>query len=211
MKIIPAILTTNPTEAKELVYKAQDVGEFERVQIDIVDGVFAANKTVEPSVFEELDTTLKLDFQLMVKEPINWVEKCIRAQADRIIGHVEMMGSQSDFVAKVGGFGMTVGLGLDIDTPVDILEETILPDLDVILVMSVPAGKGGQTFDLSVWEKIEKLTKVRSEKNLKFAICVDGGVTSELVSDMEKAEVDEVAVGRRLFEGDIQENLERFK
>ena len=108
MQIIPSILSNNPNEARELVTRCQDAG-VDRVEIDIIDGVYAANKTIDPIVFENIETAVMLDFQLMTKEPIAWVERCVRAGAERIIGHIEMMSNQREFVEKVAGFGLKVG------------------------------------------------------------------------------------------------------
>jgi pentose-5-phosphate-3-epimerase len=97
--IIPSILTNNPGQAKELLLRCG--GVVDRVSIDIIDGFFAKNKTVDPIIFSDLEMELSLDFQLMVKEPVNWIEKCVRGGADRIIGHIEKMASQTEFVEKV--------------------------------------------------------------------------------------------------------------
>ena len=89
MKIVPSILTADPKEALEMLERVE--GAADRVSIDIIDGIFANNKTVDPQLFENVETNLMIDYQLMVKDPVNWVERCVRGQADRIIGHVEMM------------------------------------------------------------------------------------------------------------------------
>ena len=78
LEIIPSILTNNPEEAKELIARCE--GVVERVSIDIIDGKFAENKTIDPSIFIDVDTDLKIDYQLMVNEPVNWVERCVRGQ-----------------------------------------------------------------------------------------------------------------------------------
>src|SRR5436190_2447702 len=97
--VIPAILTNNVNEAIEKIGKCEDVCP--RAQIDIIDGVFADNKTIDPSALSEVETFVGLDFHLMVKEPVNWVEKAANVGADRIIGQIEMMTSQNEFIEKV--------------------------------------------------------------------------------------------------------------
>lgn len=208
VKIIPAILTSSIDELKELLGRCE--GVVDRVQIDIIDGVFANNKTIDPVVFENIDTDLKLDFHLMVKEPKSWVEKCVRASADRIIGQIEMMSNQEEFVGKVQEVGAEVGLAIDLQTSVDSLDKTILNNLDAVLVMSVDAGFGGQEFDEAALEKIRLLDEVRSRDATPFNIIDDGGITLETVDDAKRAGVDEVAVGKRLFDGDLKENIEKF-
>jgi len=82
IQIIPSLLTDSPSELRKLV--TQSEGEVNRVHVDILDGVYAENKTVDPSAMQNIETKLLVDFHLMVDEPVNWVEKCLRAGADRI-------------------------------------------------------------------------------------------------------------------------------
>lgn len=209
IKIIPSILTNDPAELRELLSRCE--GMVERVSIDIIDGKFAGNKTLDPTALSGIDTILKLDFQLMVIEPVNWVEKCASVGADRIIGHIERMSSQTEFVGKVQEVGAQVGLGLDLATPIDKLDPLILTNLDVVLLMSVPAGFGGQEFRPEVIDKIEKLVKIRSRDATPYKIHDDGGITFDRIDDVRLAGVDEVSIGRRLFKGDLALNLKRFQ
>ncbi len=190
--------------------KRIEEAKVERAQIDIIDGVFAKNKTIDPSTLENLDLDLNLDFHLMVKEPINWVERCVRGGADRIIGQIEMMTDQTGFVGKVQEVGKYVGLAIDLKTPVTSIDETIINNLDAVLVMSVAAGFGWQEFDLSALLKINELDKIRERDKTPFRIIDDGGVTMEWIDEVHRAGVDEVVIGKRLFEGDLKTNIEKF-
>ncbi len=207
MIIIPSILTNDKDELSLLLSKAEDV--VERVQIDVVDHKFADNLTVDPEILKTIKTNLDLDFHLMVKNPIEWVDHCIQGGEHRIIGQIELMENQKAFVEKVIT-DSKVGLAIDLPTPIERLDQDVLSNVNVILLMSVKAGWGGQEFDLEVFSKIEKLDRLRKELKLRFRICVDGGVTKKLVEDMEKAGVDEVAIGRRILEGDLEANLKMF-
>lgn len=209
VEIIPSILTNDSRELAELIARAE--GMVERVHIDIIDSKFANNKTIDPSALVEIDTNLKLDYHLMVKEPINWVERCARAFADRIISQIEFMESQADYVEKVKEVGVKVGLGVDLDTPVSKLDPVILNNLDVVLVMSVKAGFGGQEFDKRAIDKIKKLDEIRAKDKTHFRICDDGGITFEFIDDVHYTGADEVSIGRRLFKGDMAKNLERYQ
>lgn len=209
IKIIPSILTNNIWELEQLLKQAE--GVVEKVSIDIVDGQYANNKTIDPSTLNEVETDLKFDYQLMTKEPINWVEKCVRGQADRIIGHIEMMDSQVEFVEKVQEVGKKVGLGLDIETPVEEIEQSILTDLDVVLVMSVPSGFGGQKFDKRALDKIKKLAEVRATDDTPYVIHGDGGITLEYIDGVARAGADEVSIGKRIFKGDLTTSIERYQ
>src|SRR3989304_9291215 len=159
VEIIPSILTADPTEARQLLLKVE--GLFQRVQIDIVDGQFAPERSIDPSAREGVETSAKLDFHLMTKEPTDWVERVLRAGADRVIGQIEVMSSQIDFVGKVSEVGVSVGLAIDLETAVERLDEAIVGNLDVVLIMSVKAGAGGQEFDPRALAKIKKLDALR--------------------------------------------------
>lgn len=208
LKIIPSILTDSTTELNDILAVAE--GVVDRVQIDIVDGVFASNKTIEPIALESIDTDLNLDFHLMVKEPTAWLEQCVRSGADRVIGQIEMMKSQTDFVGKATELGLSIGLAIDLDTPVEKIDNSIINNLDVILVMSVKAGRGGQEFDPKSLDKIKELNKIRSKDSSPFKICDDGGVSLEWIDDEARLGVDEVVVGRRLFDGDLGVNIKKY-
>lgn len=200
-------MSTSQIEAIGLIQKAE--GVVKRVQIDIVDGVYAENKTILPDNLRNLETSLFLDFHLMVKEPINWVESCFRSGADRIIGQIEMMQDQIAFMSKVQGLGCKAGLGIDIETGIEQIDPTILTDLDVVLLMNYPAGFGGQRFDEKVLGKIKNLVKEKSKDVTPFKICSDGGITTENVTKLK--EVDEVAIGRKIFEGDMEKNIKKLE
>lgn len=208
VQIIPSILTASPQEVKSMIEKAEEVCE--RVQIDIIDGVFSENKTIDPSALSGVETGLLLDFHLMTKEPVDWVERALHAGADRIIGQIEMMTDQEEFVGKVSEGGASVGLAIDIDTPVSQIDKEILTSLDVVLVMSVKAGAGGQKFDDRVMEKIIALSEIKQKDTTPFRICVDGGVGEENIPKIVAAGADEAAIGRRLFEGNLDENIKKL-
>ena len=208
IKIFPSILTSDPDELKELISQVEGIVDF--VSIDIIDGKFADNKTVDPQALVDFDTNLKFDFQLMVNEPINWVEKCAAAGAERIVGHIEQMSDQVEFVGKVQEVGASIGLGLDLDTPVSKLDSTILTNLDTILVMSVPAGFGGQKFDKKALKKVRELSKIRTKDDTPYKIHVDGGVSFDNISEIVKAGADEVSVGRGLFKGNVKDNIDKL-
>lgn len=215
VEVIPAILTDNVTDLEarlKLIDEAADFGaNVHRVQIDVVDGDFAEDRTVDPALLANLETNLSLDFHLMVKEPVNWIEKCANAGADRIIGQIEMMNSQIEFAGRVQETGLYVGLAVDLETPILKLDPVILTNVDVILLMAVKAGRGGQKFDRRVLDKIKELDEIRVRDKTPFKICVDGGETEEVIDDTHFAGADEVVIGKRLFNGILGENIERMQ
>lgn len=210
LEIIPAILTNDPKELEEKIRQVEEL--VNRVQIDIVDGVFADNKTISLEAVANIDTNLLLDIQLMTKEPVDWVERAVHAMADRVVGHIEMMSDQMAFVAKVQETGEKAGLAIDLPTPVSALDPAILNNLDVVLVMSVKAGFGKQDFQESALEKVTKLLSYRANNNCKYRICVDGGINEENIAKVQQAGADEVVIGHSLFaSGDVAQRVEELK
>lgn len=216
IEIVPSILTNSPEEFRKMIEKLKDVilpygMPLKKVQIDINDGQFLGNKTVEPVVMEGVETDLEIDFHLMTKEPIDWVEKCVRGGADRIIGQIEHMSDPIAFLGKVQEAGAKVGLALDIETEIERLDETVLTSLDVILLMCYPAGVGGQKFDERVLDKVKILHEIRMREARLFSICVDGGITIDNIKSVKLAGANEVAIGgKRVFAGDIEVNIENY-
>ncbi len=209
VEIIPAVLTDSPAEAAALIQRCN--GVVRRVQIDVIDGVFADNRTIDPAALQELDVSLAYDFHLMVKEPVNWVEKCAAASAERIIGQIEMMTSQEEFVAKVQAKNLRVGLAVDLDTEINRIEKDLLNIIDVILIMSVKAGRGGQKFEKKSISKIKELNDIRIAQKSAFRICVDGGETEDVIDDSYLVGADEIVIGRRLFNGDLAANIRKMQ
>ena len=216
MKINPAILTADVKEALSMIGQVEEALDshirkhVDHVQVDIIDGIFVGNTTIIPEALADLDTSLQIDFQLMVREPIDWVERCVNPATDRVIGHIEQMSDQVGFVKKVQGLGYKVGLALDIKTPVYMIDPVILTNLDMVLVMSVPAGFGGKSFDKRAINKIKQLDKTRERDDTPYVICDDGGITFEFVDDLKHTGVDEVAIGRRIYKGNLKQNIEKF-
>lgn len=209
MEIIPSILTNSPEEGRALLNLCE--GVVSRAHIDIIDSEFAQNKTITPDTFEGELYTTKLDFHLMVNEPIKWITRSARANADRIIAQIELMDDQVTFCKEVLDRNILAGLAIDLDTEIEKIDEAALSLIDVIVVMSVPAGFGGQMFDPRAFKKITDLAQIREAKELGYKICDDGGVTLEIPKKLERAGADEISVGRRLFHGDLEKNIEDFK
>src|SRR5579859_7539206 len=132
MKIIPAILTNDLSELTSLINKGE--GAVNRVQIDVIDRQFADNITVDPTILKNIATSLNLDFHLMVKGPIDWIDHCVMSKNNRIIGQIEAMENQDEFVQKVIGMGSLPGLGVNIATPIDDIGQKVLSKLAVVLL-----------------------------------------------------------------------------
>lgn len=207
-KLIPGILTNDSEQLSELLKKAAKVGD--RVQIDIIDGQYVDNKTIDPSLLTTSDTSLKIDFHLMVEEPVNWLTKCSNALGDRVFGQIEIMEDQADFIKKAQEWGMAAGLAVDLDTEIEAIDIEAFPMIDSILLMGVPAGYGGQKFDTSTYDKIKRLKGVQLTEKLSFNIAVDGGVTPNIAKELVDMGIDEIVVGQRIFEGDFGKKIEKY-
>lgn len=220
--IIPAILPKDLGEFENKFDKVKTL--VDRVQLDVVDGVFAPAVTMEPQDLVGFTFGgVKLDVQLMVDEPIEWLEQCKAIGAERVIGHVERMEDLILFVAEAQVKGFGVGLGLDIETPVEKIAQ-VIEDLDVVLLMSDKAGQSGaEPFNEKVLPKIEEVRKLSKE----ITICVDGGLNVENIKKClaaewaEEIKEDELhrdflnmefAVGRELWNAvDVAAELEKLK
>lgn len=208
LEIVPAILTNDP---RELDQKIRQVESFaKRVHIDIIDSSFAKNPTISPEALLGIETNLFFDVHLMVNNPASWVGRSYEGLPDRIIGQIEMMKNQEEFVAKVAEGGAHIGLAIDLHTPVASIETILLRNIDSILVMGVKAGLGGQQFEEKVLEKIKQLDEIRAREQRPFKIIVDGGVTPETIGKITKAGADEVAAASAVFSGNSEENIQNL-
>jgi ribulose-phosphate 3-epimerase len=143
MQIIPAILEKNYLEAQEKINRIKENTNW--VQIDVSDGFFTKGKSFELELLAsfELDKTLLWEIHLMVKNPSNWIKKCMFVGASRVIAQVEMMSDREDFIKKVKDTGMEAGLSFDIDTPVDNIPE----ETDLVLLMGRKLGFEKHNFE----------------------------------------------------------------
>lgn len=208
--IIPSILTTDIKEVEALLAESAQVGD--RVHIDIIDGTFADNTTIDPSVMAGIDTTLDFDFHLMTKEPLDWVAKCVNAFADRIFGQIEEMSDQMKFLEEVHRRNLDAGLAIDLETDTAALKSETYAVTDAVLIMSVKAGFGGQEFEKIALKKIGEVNDIRQRDSLNFKICVDGGITPDNIGKVVEAGADQVVIGgNRLFKRDLSRSVSEFK
>lgn len=182
MIIIPTTgLKKDFFEAEDRVRVVKDSSRW--IQIDVCDNVFAPGKTFELELISKISFNtddVLWDVHLMVKEPIDWIEKCLFIGANRIIGQVEMMSDREKFVRTVKDEGLEVGLAFDIETPVEKVPE----ETDEILLMGRKAGFGEYPLD----EKI--FNKIKIAKKFKKTIAIDGGANLDNIEKLKKLGVD---------------------
>lgn len=203
-RIIPAILSQTTEDLFSKLSLIEDL--VDRIQIDIVGPAFSAEVSIGVEAIAGISRALVLDVQLMVREPISFLGRCEQAGVERIFGHVEKMRDQGAFVEHALALGVDVGLALDLETPVAVVEQH-LGDLDAILLMAVPAGKSGQRFDGRVLEKIRAVKSLHPT----LPVCVDGGIAPQHLAVCVEAGASEFAVGSFLWESrDIKRALEEL-
>jgi ribulose-phosphate 3-epimerase len=210
MDIIPAILAITEEDYKRAVGDINSNKDLFSglVQIDIADGIFVNNKTVYWEPIEKYSLDLEKDAHLMVKEPASFVTRLSGLGFKRITLHLEIE-NISHIIEIIKERDMEVGLAVNPETSLEDLEP-YLDKLDVVLIMGVHPGKQGQEFIPGVLNKIEKAVKVRFERGLSFLIGVDGGVSSDNVKLIKDAGADYVVVGSHIFEGDIEQNVQKL-
>jgi ribulose-phosphate 3-epimerase len=183
MQIIP---TSNPDpDFLKIENWLSEVKDFSTwIQIDVTDGFLVSPKSFSLELMTRLTVNLEkniFDVHLMVKEPINWIQKCHFIQASRIIGQVEMMTDREKFISTVKDDGLEAGLAFDVGTQID---SNIPKEVDLILLMGRPMGLQSRPFDSSIIDKIKSL------KDKGFTVGVDGGVDLQVFPSLVAAGVD---------------------
>lgn len=199
IEIVPTILT-NDLEDFSLKLRRLE-GVCNRVQIDVIDGKFFGNKTLDLELLKDLheESSLKVDLHLMVEEPQNWITRCLELLPDRIIGHVEKMSNPTGFISEVIESGVGVGLALDLDTPADIISDDLYLLTDVVLILGVKAGIGGQEFDQRAIEKIKKIKGILGDLG---NVGVDGGINEKNIMICKEAGANIFCVGNSFWSAD---------
>ena len=168
--------------------------------LDIMDGVFVPNISYGLPVIEQISKIAKkpLDVHLMIVDPDRYIEAFKKAGADILTVHYEACTHLHRTIQNIHSHGMKAGVSLNPHTPISVLEE-IITDIDVVLLMSVNPGFGGQSFIESTYNKVEKLAKLIKEKNTEVIIEIDGGVNLETGKKLIEAGADALVAGSFVF------------
>lgn len=179
VKIAPSILSANFAKLGDEITSVVNGGA-DMIHIDVMDGHFVPNITIGPLIVEAVRplTKLPLDVHLMIENPDNYIEDFAKAGADYITVHVEACPHINRTINYIKSFGVKAGVVLNPATPISMIEH-IIEDVDLVLLMSVNPGFGGQAFIPSVIPKIKQLAKLIKEKELQVDIEIDGGVNEE--------------------------------
>ena len=216
MIIAPSILTADLSNLAESCKQAVDAG-LDRLHLDVMDGNFVPNMTFGPPVIKALRNALPdhviFDAHLMITNAEDCYMDYIDAGCNHLSVHVEAATHLHRLVTAIRGAGATVGVVLNPATSLDAITE-ILPEIDLVLVMSVNPGFGGQKFMPEVLNKIKELKKIQQEKKLSFDIEIDGGINFENSKIAIEAGANILVSGTTVFKsnnGDIKKNIELLK
>jgi len=199
IEIAPSILASNFAKLGEEV-RTVEQGGVEVLHVDVMDGHFVPNISIGIPVVACLRkaTRLPLDVHLMIERPEEYIEKFVRAGADRVLIHQEATVHLDRAMAMIREAGAQAGAVINPATPVMMLTE-ILDKVDTVLVMSVNPGFGGQKFIPAAIEKIRQLNEWRTRYNGAFRIEVDGGVDLENIGELARAGVNTFVAGTSIF------------
>lgn len=179
VKIAPSILSANFAKLGEEIRDVEQGGA-DYIHIDVMDGHFVPNMTIGPLVVEAIRpiTKLPLDVHLMIEHPDRYIRAFAKAGADYLSVHVEACPHLHRTIHFIKECGVKAGVVLNPHTPVSMIEH-IIDDVDLVLLMTVNPGFGGQKFIHSVLPKIQRVAQLAKERNLSIEIEVDGGVNAE--------------------------------
>lgn len=210
IKLSPSILACDYNILGAQVKEAVDAGA-QYMHLDVMDGLFVPSISLGMPVIASLrkSTDVIFDTHLMINEPIRYIEEFVKAGSDIITVHVEACEDVKATVEKIKSFNVKAGVVINPDTPV----EKLLPYIDMvdmILLMSVNPGFGGQKYIDSVTEKIKAVRKIIDESGKNIELEVDGGVNMSNIDIVLEAGADVIVAGSAVFGGDITENVKKF-
>ena len=182
------------------------------IHVDVMDGHFVPNITIGPYMVKALSkvTNLPLDVHLMIEKPGRYLEDFVEAGARWVGVHVEACVHLHREIQRIKELGAKASVALNPATPLCMIE-TVLPDLDMILLMTVNPGFGGQAFIRNVLPKIRECRKMIDDARLSTLLQVDGGVHPETAVELAKSGVDVFVAGSAVFNGDYAENIRNLK
>ncbi len=214
IQISPSILSADFSQLG-IEIKRLEEGGADMVHVDVMDGHFVPNLTIGPPVIKSLrkHSSLKFDVHLMISPVDKYIEAYSDAGADIITIHPEATSNLSKSISKIKELKKKVGVSLNPETKTDIIKKN-LKDIDLVLIMSVHPGFGGQEFMPEVLDKVRELKTVQKDQNLSFDIEIDGGINFENSKSAIEAGANILVSGTTIFKsnnGDIKKNIELLK
>lgn len=202
IKLAPSILSADFARLLEDVKKVEKAG-CEYLHIDVMDGHFVPNITLGPGIVKSLrkDVDMVFDAHLMIENPDNYIKQFVDAGCDIIVVHQEACRHLHRTIQNIKSHGIKAGVALNPATPIDTIKY-VLQDVDMVLLMSVNPGFGGQSYIPVVTEKIKELKSLIDEMGLDIDIEVDGGVKPSNISEVVNAGANVIVAGSAIFNTD---------
>ncbi len=214
IKISPSILSADFSQLGKEIKRLEEGGA-DMIHVDVMDGHFVPNLTIGPPVIKalKLNSSILFDVHLMISPVHKYIEAYSDAGADIITIHPEATDNLESSISKIKSLKKKVGISLNPQTKIDIILN-VLDQIDLILIMSVNPGFGGQKFMPEVLDKIKKLRDIQIKKNLNFDIEIDGGINFDNAKIAIKAGANILVSGTTIFKsnnGDVKKNIELLK
>ena len=212
MKLAPSILSADFANLLGDVKKIEEGGA-DYIHVDVMDGHFVPNISFGAPVMKCLNgkTSLPYDVHLMIENPDAYIKDFVTPQTEFITVHQEACRHLHRTIQNIKAQGIKAGVSINPATTVSTLS-CILADVDLVLIMSVNPGFGGQSFIDSTVDKVRELAQIKKEKNLDFAIEIDGGVTLDNAAMLAEAGVEIAVAGSAVFKAsDVVGTVKKFK
>lgn len=212
IKLAPSILSADFARLLEDVKKVENAG-CEYLHIDVMDGHFVPNITLGPQVVKSLrkDINMVFDAHLMIENPDNYIKDFVDAGCDIIVVHQEACKHLHRTIQNIKSYGIKAGVSLNPATTIESIKH-ILEDIDMVLIMTVNPGFGGQSFIEGMIPKIEELKALIDNRGLNIDIQVDGGIKPNNVEKVVKAGANVIVAGSAIFNSDdIQATVNLFR
>ena len=214
IQISPSILSADFSQLGNEIKRLEEGGA-DMIHVDVMDGHFVPNLTIGPPVIKALrkQCSIKFDVHLMISPVHKYIEAYSDAGADIITIHPEATENLGESILKIKSLNKKVGVSLNPETKIDLIID-YLEKIDLVLIMSVNPGFGGQKFMPEVLDKIRELKKIQSKNNLNFDIEIDGGINFDNCQSAIEAGANILVSGTTVFKsnnGDIRKNINLLK
>jgi ribulose-phosphate 3-epimerase len=214
IQISPSILSADFSQLGNEIKRLEEGGA-DMIHVDVMDGHFVPNLTIGPPVIKALrkQCSIKFDVHLMISPVHKYIEAYADAGADIITIHPEATNNLEESISKIKSLNKKVGVSLNPESKLDLITN-YLEKIDLVLIMSVNPGFGGQKFMPEVLDKVKQLKEIKSKKNMNFDIEIDGGINFDNCQSAIEAGANILVSGTTVFKsnnGDIEKNINLLK